>query len=434
MSNADCSARDFRAGRGAAFVWALSLAMGACASHSQTAPLVNGRSEIANPVGLAECGTGGETCLLLDGVSAVPTSARLEGGSAFGFSPATWILPALTNTAATSRVLVLFDVSGSMKGAGMATGRTAVGIFLRTLHESRTRVAIAPFESHEVEDRVRAAQFGTPLDAQRALDALPSPSGNTGLYSAVREGALALAAAGAAGEAHLVVVTDGVNDVRSGDEPGLLAGNSGLATAIAATNQESVQVWAVGVGSAPDRGELAALAGSDDRSQVVASDFLPLSRALQNIAQRIDRRNRLVVGTSAAPALALSAGPRPLRIVVRDEGITREIVGEWQPPLLAPPVVLERIRDPQLPTGLDSGGTIRWWQWALLLMPVGLVLIIAVPVTLAMEVAGVTTPDTGGERGRPGAVRPSVQEARPRSPDEVTASHGERIVRLPGRE
>jgi hypothetical protein len=373
--------------------------------------------------------------LFLDGVSEVPTSARLDVGSGFGRSPVTWFLPATTD-AGPSHVLVLLDVSGSMKSADMSAVRNGVAAFVRGLPDA-TWVAIAPFESHRVADRVRAAQFTGPLDAARALGTLPEPQPkfNTGLYTAVREGARALTASGAPGEAHLVVVTDGKNDVHPerGDDNGLLVGDAGRDTAVAAAEQESVHVWMVGIGSAPVPSELAALAGSDDRFWTVASDFAPVSRALQDIAERIGGRNRLVVGTAAAPALALSALPRTIHAIVRDRGVVRQIVGEWRPPLLAPPIAVDYRPELYGPAGTQAGGAILWWRWALLLTPLGLVLMVAVPVSLGMEVGAAETAVVPGARGSPGAVRPSVQEARPRTPDEVTATGVERIVRVPGR-
>ena len=81
-----------------------------------------------------------------------------------------------------------------------------------------------------------------------------------------------------------------------------------------------------------------------------------------------------------------------------------------------------------------AGGSnwgLAWWRWALLFLPLGVVLLAAVPVVASVETAQsepllVSTPfESGG-------LRPGVREARPRSPEEITASRAERIVRVRG--
>ncbi len=162
--------------------------------------------------------------------------------------------------------LVLVDVSGSMN-LKLPSGRTrfetaqsALAQFLQGFDHSVDRVAIVPFESHDVEGRIRAAEFAnTSAQASAQISALPSPgpNNNTALYSAVVFGLQVLAdqagssskASGASSpESLLVIMTDGKNEILKGDDPGLLDGPAGLKDAANAARTSGVQVIAVGFG------------------------------------------------------------------------------------------------------------------------------------------------------------------------------------------
>ena len=433
-------------------------ALAGCAPVPREQALTTGATEVAEHVRLAECASTRESCLLLDGVSGSDPGAMLGPGSAFGRAPLTWQISGRTASATLARVLVLVDVSGSMKGDGIASVRPAVGSFLSKLREDGVEVAVVPFESHDVARRIRSATFGSPAYATRSLDLLPKPSGNTALYSAIDEGVQLLESGGQGKAMHLLVVTDGFNDVGAGDDRGLLSGAVGQEAVIRTASRSSVQIWTVGVGTSPRQAELAALAGSVDRSLVVATDPLAVSRALGRIGARFGA-NALLVGSSAPPALALGASPRHVRAVIQSRDAAPKLVmGNWLPPLLAPPIASEVITQPEVDsaarfalvtrTGAEgemaaaandgrashAGGSnwgLAWWRWALLFLPLGVVLLAAVPVVASVETAQsepllVLTPfESGG-------LRPGVREARPRSPDEITASRAERIVRVRG--
>ena len=161
--------------------------------------------------------------------------------------------------------LILVDTSGSMN-ARMASGQTrfqtaqaALGRFFDTFDEKADRVAIVPFDSHDVERRIRSAQFArSKADALAAVSALPPPqtTNNTAIYSAVVTGldvltsqARAVAAPGTASpEMLLVLMTDGKNEVLRGDDPGLLDGAMGLQRAAEAVKASGIQVIGVGFG------------------------------------------------------------------------------------------------------------------------------------------------------------------------------------------
>jgi Ca-activated chloride channel family protein len=162
--------------------------------------------------------------------------------------------------------LVLVDVSGSMNRR-LSSGKTrfetaqeALGKFLEGFQENVDRIAIVPFESHAVVSRIQSAQFATTrsqvLSQISALPA-PGPKNNTALYSAVASGlqvlkeqAAAVTNASASGspEMLLVVMTDGKNEILSGDDPGLLDGPMGLKQAADAVQTSGIQVIGVGFG------------------------------------------------------------------------------------------------------------------------------------------------------------------------------------------
>jgi Mg-chelatase subunit ChlD len=169
--------------------------------------------------------------------------------------------------------LVLIDISGSMNRP-IATGQTrfeaakaALSSFLDGFQDGIDRVAIVPFESHQVEPTIRAARFAsTRQEALQQIQALPLPQAhnNTGLYSAVALGldllSQELAKKGKAAtspEALIVLMTDGKNEVFKGDDAGLLDGPSGLQTAAAKVQSSGVQVIGVGFGDPKDIDEVA---------------------------------------------------------------------------------------------------------------------------------------------------------------------------------
>ena len=157
--------------------------------------------------------------------------------------------------------LILVDISGSMNRA-LPSGRTrfqtaqlALEKFLEGFDPSVDRVAIVPFESHNVASQIKAAQFAnTKADALAQIQALstPQPRNNTGLYSAMVLGLQVLAqqAGNGAGspETLLIVMTDGKNEVYKGDDPGLLDGPTGLEQASNAVQTSGMQVIGIGFG------------------------------------------------------------------------------------------------------------------------------------------------------------------------------------------
>ena len=167
----------------------------------------------------------------------------------------------------TNVVLLVIDISGSMNQpvAGGETrfdaARSAIAQFLDGMQEGSDRVAIVPFESHNVVSTIRSAVFTTrKADALAQLKALPTPGAknNTALYQAVFSGEDSLknevdqlrhAGAGATEiQPHLVVMTDGKNEVMAGDDPQLLNGDLGLQQASAQVQASHMDTIGIGFG------------------------------------------------------------------------------------------------------------------------------------------------------------------------------------------
>jgi hypothetical protein len=154
--------------------------------------------------------------------------------------------------------LVLFDTSGSMNER-LTGGETKFTVakrqleqLLGTFQDGVDRMAIAPFNSRRVAERIRAAQFeNTKAGIRRQIAALQAPAGNTALFSAVFEGLQVLKPfVQEDGQVSLVVFTDGKNDVKNPtDDPGLLDGNEGLKTVSGLAEEVGAAIYTIGYGA-----------------------------------------------------------------------------------------------------------------------------------------------------------------------------------------
>ncbi len=165
----------------------------------------------------------------------------------------------------TNVVLLVIDISGSMNqpvAAGQSrfeAAKTAISQFLDGMQEGSDRVAIVPFESHNVVSTIHAAVFTTrKADALAQLKALPVPGNrnNTALYQAVFTGEESLrnevdllhhAGAGEV-QPHLIVMTDGKNEVMAGDDTQLLNSDLGLQQAVAQVQAAHMDTIGIGFG------------------------------------------------------------------------------------------------------------------------------------------------------------------------------------------
>jgi Mg-chelatase subunit ChlD len=159
-------------------------------------------------------------------------------------------------------VMMLFDLSGSMI-TGSLGGRTrldAAKDAARVLVEkfrAGDRIAIAPFESHEVRARIENAVFAeTPEAAEAQIGGLQARrDGNTALYSATifaLNRLQRLKKKESDRQYMLVVLTDGKNDVREGDDPETLQRKDGLDGVVKKLYETNIQTFTIGVGDAID--------------------------------------------------------------------------------------------------------------------------------------------------------------------------------------
>jgi Mg-chelatase subunit ChlD len=163
-------------------------------------------------------------------------------------------------------VMMLFDLSGSMI-TGSLGGRARIEAAkdaARVLVEKfrpGDRIAIAPFESHDVRARIENAVFAkTPEAAEAQIDSLQARrDGNTALYSAT---IFALDRLQRRKKEEpdrqymLVILTDGKNDLREGDDQETLQRKDDLDSVVKKLYETNTQTFTIGVGDAIDAGAL----------------------------------------------------------------------------------------------------------------------------------------------------------------------------------
>ncbi len=269
------------------------------------------------PVSLAPCMSATVTPVTAAGVPApvnLPPAAQLA--SAFTLTGASGQVTPFYASAGTGPdaaqhtnvVLLLIDISGSMREPMGSTSRFeaakgAIAQFLDGMQEGSDRIAIVPFESHNVISTIRGAVFATrKSDAIAQLRSLPQPGpkNNTALYQAVFTGEEALSSevaslqhAGSTDlQPHLIVMTDGKNEVLPGDDPQLLNGDLGLQQAANQVVASHADTIGIGFGdrSAIDTAALQRLSSPNrffyagDATQLLAALHVSRSAVSHSIA------------------------------------------------------------------------------------------------------------------------------------------------------
>jgi Ca-activated chloride channel family protein len=209
--------------------------------------------------------------------------------------------------------MLLFDISGSMLtndigGQSRFEGaKGAAAEYLKNFSDGQDRIAIVPFASQNVEKTIAAAHFvSSRAEAQAELDALPQPEprNNTALYSAVRTAVETLQQQRQPDreQPRLILLTDGTNDVRpqAGDDPGLLAGASGLTTSATAVQQSRVDVLPIGLGNRQSIDEVA-MTRLGTRPPLITFDLNTLHRAFQS--QQLPPDENLTITLQAPESL-----------------------------------------------------------------------------------------------------------------------------------
>ena len=359
-------------------------------------------------------------------------------------------------TASPFRLMILLDLSGSMRGEGVAFVRSAVRTFLAELPPTGVTVAVAPFESRQVAERIAAARYVSPVEAMAVLDALPAPdaAGNTALFDAVRFGlASVVGAVGAAAgttRGGLLVVTDGKNDVSGRrDDPGLLAGVSGRTVARDAVDKSGQSLWIIGAGKV-DAAELRALAGPQSPPYIIELSPILLHQSLTSIASEISTARELVFGLTSGSRFRLArartvGGIRFQESTASGASFSRSLA--WRPPLLALPAFEGVADSASLPaevraiTGFGEGESSRRWLLVIFFALNGVLVGGALPrfawaaphsptaVAPLVSAGGVaartaaTPPNEVGAVAEPtNGLRSDVHEVAPRTPDEITGS------------
>lgn len=339
------------------------------------------------------------------------------------------------------RLLVLFDVSGSMlKDNAIAITRVPLRSFLTALPDW-VSVAVVPFESRDVTQAFREAQFVPAPMIGEQLKRLPTPrvNGNTALYSSILLGLRLLDSLPQLGRSVLVVITDGSNDVgHKGDEPGLLDSISGGRDRVRLEIARSRnQVWLVGTGTGVRVDELRFLAGNASSARTVPMDPLALGREFQRIRAELLPARAMVYGVSAAGKSDLGRRSRILHI----SGLLDSAI-RWHPPLVALPTYQSTVHSRGTADSLwlsedvrrqvaaaDSEASSRLLVGGPLLAML-LLLYVVVPRALTPPAAaGRVEGEEEGQRKRPSkpalstAPSPSMRlavEAPPRSPADIT--------------
>lgn len=340
------------------------------------------------------------------------------------------------------RLLVLLDRSGSMIGEGIAFTRLTLRSFIEGLDSATTRVAVAGFESRDVNGGIDAARYLPPRDAARVLDALPVPDrqANTALYSALVHGVAHVASARNAApgtQGAILLVTDGRNDVgHPRDDAGLLAGDEGLRTAAAAAAGSGSRIWIMGVGDNLSASEIATLAGTSGTATTVSLDPNAMAARLNTIARELRGFRELTFGVGGGAAAALARAPWMGTAAAWGAGkpvLTQTL--SWRPPLFALPAYEGVAAAASLPAelrdvasaGIPASG--MRWLMVLFFALVGAVLWLVAPRYAwsgPVPAAAVAAAPASGAKARkpapadPAGLRRDVQEAPPRRPADVT--------------
>ena len=200
-------------------------------------------------------------------------------------------------------VMMLFDLSGSMI-TGRLGGRTRLDAakdaarVLVDRFRPGDRIAIAPFESHDVKAKVEGAVFAeTQEEAEAQIDRLQARrDGNTALYSATifaLNRLQRLKKKNADRQYMLVILTDGQNDVRPGDDPEALQRKDDLDSVIKKLNETNIQTFTIGVGDGIDAGALREMVfPRENKEQYSSADDAQsltqfLAGAKQSLAEQI---------------------------------------------------------------------------------------------------------------------------------------------------
>jgi Mg-chelatase subunit ChlD len=208
-------------------------------------------------------------------------------------------------------VMMLFDLSGSMI-TGSLGGRTrldaAKGAARVLVEKFRPgdRIAIAPFESHEVRARIEDAVFAkTPAEAEGQINSLQARrDGNTALYTGTifaLNRLQRLKKEEPDRQYMLVILTDGKNDLREGDDPETLQRKDDLNGVVKKLYETNIQTFAIGVGDAIDADALKQMVFPQENKEQYskADDATSLAKFLAGAKQSLNEQIGILFFTRA---------------------------------------------------------------------------------------------------------------------------------------
>jgi Ca-activated chloride channel family protein len=252
--------------------------------------------------------------------------------------------------------VVLVDLSGSML-ARMTAARgsptrfdVATKVLERFVADTFTpradRFAIVGFHGRQVVRGVERAEFvGSVEAARRQVEQLPVPEirNNTALYSAVVAALKRLDAEVRERRrvARLLVFTDGKNDVRPGDDPGLL-GNDALGDVEDEVRRLGFEVVTIGFGAAGsfDERALRRIASSPSNYSAATNED-ELQRVFARIKARQASRVHLWVAGAADSLEGLTGRTLRFQTEAGSVSTTPDSEKPWFAPAVGPPPALD---------------------------------------------------------------------------------------------
>ncbi len=227
------------------------------------------------------------------------------------------------------RVVLVLDISGSMKGVPLEHAKTAAKRFIARLgpHDQVALIAFSgqvnleePFPQL---DPAREHGFTADQDAlYRVIDGLEA-GGATPLYDAVYK-AVRLAAQQPPGNRAVLLMTDGRDEDGQGG-PGSKVADEG--TPIREANRANVPVFTVGLGSAIDAAYLKRLAAETGGTYQETPDAAALERLFQNVADLL-KQQYVITYESGVPA---DGQEHTLEVLVTYRGSTALARATWGP-------------------------------------------------------------------------------------------------------
>lgn len=208
-----------------------------------------------------------------------------------------------------SEMMLLVDVSGSMNATmepetnRIQVAKEAAKRLMQDLRPGLDRIAIVPFESRKVKERIQSANFvDSPEEARKQIEALSlgDVQGNTALYSATETALRRLQERQKQDPSRqflLAVLTDGANDVHPerGDDPGLL-GDEGRERVKKAAADAGFPVHTIGVGTPGGKGfneEVLQEMASNGGSYFLADTPQSLNNILEVLRRSLKDRLRI---------------------------------------------------------------------------------------------------------------------------------------------